>query len=127
MLVKDLMKKEGTNMSLDIYLVDRFQTEGNDEQEIYWQGNITHNLNKIAIEVGVYEYLWRPDEIGIIKAKDNIENLRFSLILFYIHYEKLEELNLNNGWGSLVGLIDFTNEYFKACMEYPEALIEVSR
>lgn len=114
-------------MSLDIYLVDRFQTEENDEQECYWHGNITHNLNKIAMEIGYYECLWRPDEIGIVYAKDNISNLRTALIMYYAQYEKLKELEPSNGWGTLVGLIDFTNEYFKACMEYPDALIEVSR
>ena len=30
--------------------------------------NITHNLNKMASELGVYEHLWRPDEIGVTKA-----------------------------------------------------------
>lgn len=118
-------------MSLDIYLVDKIYDNYDERNEqgqiVYWQGNITHNLNKIAMEIGYYECLWRPDEIGIVYAKDNITNLRTALIMYYAQYEKLKELEPSNGWGTLVGLIDFTNEYFKACMEYPDALIEVSR
>jgi hypothetical protein len=30
--------------------------------------NITYNLNKMAKEVGLYEVLWRPEEIGITTA-----------------------------------------------------------
>jgi len=40
------------------------------ETDVVWHENITHNMNKMASQVPIgdhtlYEYLWRPDEIGI--------------------------------------------------------------
>lgn len=29
--------------------------------------NITHNLNNMAKEVGLYEVLWRPEEMGLLQ------------------------------------------------------------
>lgn len=55
-------------MSLDVYL--RLDN-GN---EVY-DANITHNLNTMAEEAGIYKHLWRPEELGITKAKDLIEPL----------------------------------------------------
>jgi len=54
-------------MSLDVEIIG-----GNGA---YYEANVTHNLNKMAMEAGIYEYLWRPDEIGITKAGRLIEPL----------------------------------------------------
>ena len=48
-------------MSLDVTLTNA------DGAEVY-SANITHNLNRMAMEAGIYECLWRPDEHGITKA-----------------------------------------------------------
>lgn len=106
-------------MSLDIYLIEY--------GESMWSANMTHNLNKIAIEAGVYECLWRPDEIGVKYARDNISNLRFALGIFYSKYDELKKLNPSNGWGDIDGLIEVAQEFLKACMEYPNAIIECDR
>ena len=106
-------------MSLDIEL----KIDG----DCVWSGNMTHNLNKIAIEAGVYECIWRPDEIGIKYAKDNIGNLRQALSRFYAEYDDLAKLNPSNGWGTLDGLIEFTKAYLEACIEYPDAEIKTDR
>ena len=114
-------------MSLDIYLVDKIYEEYTHEQECYWTGNITHNLNEMAMCVSAYHYLWRPEEVGVIYAKDNIINLRRCIGFMYLNYDRLSELNPENGRGSVDYLIYFTTEYLKACEENPEAIIEVSR
>lgn len=106
-------------MSLDIDLIEY--------GESMWSANMTHNLNKIAIEAGVYECLWRPDEIGVKYARDNISNLRFALGFFYSKYDELKKLNPPNGWGDIDGLIEVTQDFLKACMEYPNAIIECDR
>tara|TARA_R100000935_G_C2821892_1_gene160208 strand:- start:1110 stop:1430 length:321 start_codon:yes stop_codon:yes gene_type:complete len=106
-------------MSLDIDLIEY--------GESMWSGNMTHNLNKIAIEAGVYECIWRPDEIGVKYARDNISNLRFALGIFYSKYDELKKLNPSNGWGDIDGLIEVTQDFLKACMEYPEAIIYCDR
>lgn len=106
-------------MSLDIEL----KIDG----DCVWSGNMTHNLNKIAIEAGVYECIWRPDEIGIKYAKDNISNLRFALGIFYSNYNELKKLNPPNGWGDIDGLIEVTQGFLGACTEYPDAIIYCDR
>ena len=106
-------------MSLDIDLI----LDG----ELVWSANMTHNLNKIAIEAGVYECIWRPEEIGVKYARDNISNLRFALGIFYSKYDELKKLNPENGWGNIDGLIEVTQGFFDACNEYPDAIIECDR
>ena len=111
-------------MSLDIWLI---KEKCESDELAFWEGNITHNVNKIAMAVGSYECLWRPEEIGVVYAKDNIENLRRAIGMMYLNYNALEKLNPENGWGSLDVLIEFTKSYLEACVEFPDAIIEVSR
>ena len=107
-------------MSLDVYLkVMRPIT-------IYSQ-NITHNLNKMASEAGIYEHLWRPEEIGITKAGQLVEPLRAGLALLVQEPERFKALTPPNGWGTYEGLIDFLTEYIGVCEENQEADVSVSR
>ena len=106
-------------MSLDIYLMT--------DRDCVWSANITHNVNDMAAVVGAYHYLWRPEVVKVVKASENIEHLRRSLGMMYLNYEKLEEMNPENGWGSIDSLINATKSYLDACIEYPDAIIEVSR
>ena len=41
--------------------------EESESEEVY-SANITHNLGGMADEAGIYEALWRPEEVGIAKA-----------------------------------------------------------
>ena len=59
-------------MSLDVHLSAVRTTE------VYW-ANITHNLNSMADEAGIYKHLWRPEEIEITKAHELIEPLRTAI------------------------------------------------
>lgn len=96
------------------------------EDEVYSR-NITHNLNEMAVEAGIYEPLWRPDQIGIKTAKDLIEPLRKGLALLRSDPERFKKFNPENGWGNYEGLVDFVQEYLKACEENPDAEVSVSR
>lgn len=106
-------------MSLDVYL-----KYGEDE---VFSFNITHNVNVIAMEAGCYMPLWRPEEIGIIKAKDLIEPLQSGLDILISDPEKYEQLNPKNGWGSYGSLLVFMAHYLQACKRFPEADVFVSR
>lgn len=97
-----------------------------DDSEVY-SANITHNLNKMADAAGIYEYLWRPDEIGIKLAKDLIEPLTTGLEKLRAEPETFRVYNPSNGWGTYEGLIRFVEAYLEACKENPEAEILVSR
>ncbi|TVM03002.1 MAG: hypothetical protein CV087_07595 [Candidatus Brocadia sp. WS118] len=97
-----------------------------DTDEIY-TANITHNLNKMADEAGIYQHLWRPDEIGITNAEQLIEPLQRGLQLLKSDPEKFKKFNPSNGWGNYEGLVNFVHDYLKACVENPDADVVVWR
>lgn len=89
--------------------------------------NITHNLGKMAGAAGIYEHLWRPEEIGIERAKQLIEPLTAGLERLQADPETFKVHNPPNGWGDYAGLVRFVTEYLNACKEYPEAHVRASR
>lgn len=97
------------------------------ETDKVYSANITHNLNTMAGEAGIYEHLWLPDEIGITKAKELIEPLREGLHKLKSEPEKYKAFNPSNGWGTYEGLVRFVSNYLDACYENPEADVSVSR
>ncbi len=107
-------------MSLDVRLM---VTE---PHEIYG-ANITHNLVKMGSAAGLYYPLWRPHEIDCTKAKHVISLLRTGLEDLEADPERFKKMNPDNGWGTYDGLVAFTRNYLKACIDNPEADIEVSR
>ena len=107
-------------MSLDVHLSAIRTTE------VYW-ANITHNLNSMADEAGIYKHLWRPEEIRITKASELIEPLRTAIEAMKIDPDRFKEYNPDNGWGDYEGFLEFVSQYLEACIENPDAEIEVSR
>lgn len=107
-------------MSLDVSLTKVMPCE-------IYGANITHNLNKMAAEAGIYEHLWRPEEIGITTAAQLIEPLRAGLALLKSDPARFEAFNPSNGWGSYEGLVSFVERYLEACEEAPDAEVSVSR
>ena len=103
-----------------------FAVETDDDETVY-SANITHNLNKMADDAGVYKHLWRPDEIGITKAAELIEPLRAGLELLKNDPSRFKKFNPENGWGTYEGLVAFVEKYLAACEEYPAATVRVSR
>lgn len=97
-----------------------------DDDGVY-SANITHNLNTMAGEAGIYKHLWRPDEIGITKAAELIEPLRAGLALLKSDPARFKKFNPENGWGNYEGLVAFVEKYLAACEEYPAADVSVSR
>lgn len=107
-------------MSLAVYLKVVKPTE-------VYSSNITHNLNKMAEAAGFYKYLWRPEEIGITKAKDLIPALEGGLERLKADPQYYQQFNSPNGWGMYEHFVLFVEEYLEACKENPDADIEVSR
>jgi len=107
-------------MSLDVYL------EKVEPCEVY-SDNITHNLNVMAKEAGLYFALWRPDEVGLTRAKELIPLLTDGLYKLIEDPERFKAMNPINGWGDYDGLVAFVSEYLKACIANPDARVRVSR
>lgn len=89
--------------------------------------NITHNLNRMAEAAGIYQHLWRPEEIGVTKAQQLIEPLEIGLKKLQDDPDEFKKHNPSNGWGTYEGLVAFVSEYLEACKKYPEATVSVSR
>lgn len=107
-------------MGLDVTLTKIMPTS-------VYSRNITHNLGKMAEAAGIYEHLWRPEEIGITKAVQLIAPLRAGLALLKSDPAQFEQFNAPNGWGLYKHFVPFVEQYLAACEEHPDADVEVSR
>lgn len=107
-------------MSLDVTL----RNEKGDE---VYTDNITHNLNTMAKEAGIYMHLWRPDEILIAHAHQLIEPLTVACALLATEKSRFTPHNPANGWGAWDNLLLFCANYLQACKDNPDALVSVSR
>lgn len=124
-------------MSLDVRLYGESATEecectcGHKHtsamQQCLYSANITHNLNRMANAAGIYEALWRPEEIGVTHAIQLIPLLREGVARLVKNPKEFEQYNPENGWGTYSGLVSFVKEYLAACEEYPDATVYVSR
>ena len=115
-------------MSLDVCLNVKADT-GNPETEdieVFW-ANITHNLNTMAYKAGIYYHCWRPDEIGISKAKELIQPLTDGLDRLKRFPVYFEQFNASNGWGLYEHFVPWVEKYLKACISNPNATIGISR
>lgn len=97
------------------------------ESDTLFSANITHNLNTMAEEAGIYQHLWRPGELDITLASQLIDPLREGLHRLKSDPERFEALNPKNGWGSYDGLVEFVDKYLDACYQYPDATVEADR
>lgn len=107
-------------MSLDVSLYD------SQNHEIY-SANITHNLNKMAEAAGIYKHLWRPDEIGVTVAAELLAPLLTGLERLKADPAYFKTFNTPNGWGVYENFVPFVENYLAACIEDPNARVEVSR
>jgi len=107
-------------VSLDVHL------EAVRPTEVYWR-NITHNLAPMAREAGIYDVLWRPEEVGATKAKQLVMGLALGLSALEADPDHFRQWNPENGWGSYEGLVEFVREYLAACVENPDADVRVCR
>ena len=109
-------------MSLDVTLIGKKVMEVN-----CYDANINHNLAEMADKAGIYKHLWRPEEIGITKAHELVKPLSEGLSKLKSNPEYYKTFNPPNGWGTYEGLIKFIEDYIVACVDYPDANIEISR
>lgn len=106
-------------MSLDVTLIE-------DGKEVF-TANITHNLNKMAGEAGIYEALWRPEEMGATVAADIVGVIGDGLADMAGRPSHYETFNPENGWGSYSAFLPWVAKYFEACLNHPFATIKVDR
>ena len=111
-------------MSLDVMLKDPTATY---DTGYLYDANITHNLNTMAEAAGIYEALWRPEDIDKTKAGEIIKLLEKGLKDLKARPEYFETFNSPNGWGMYEHFVPFVEKYLEACQTYPKSIIKVSR
>ena len=89
--------------------------------------NITHNLGGMATEAGIYQALWRPEEINAKYAGDIIPILEKGLEDMKVRPAHYRQFDAENGWGTYDDFIPFLDELLTACKRAPKAEITVSR
>ena len=107
-------------MGLDLYLKEF-------KPCTIWAIGITHNLTAMAEAAGLYECMWRPEEMYITLASQMIHPLRCGIAVLKQDKEKLEKLNPKNGYGSYELLLSVAQRYLAACEENPNATVEACR
>ena len=138
-------------MSLDVYLyrikyASYDMVNFHEEKEQLYSANITHNLNVMAEQAGIYKALWRPyqlhkdyvhiedynkemafeDSVTII-ASDIIPIIEQGLDLLKNRPDYFSKFNAENGWGKYVNFVPFVEKYLEALKQYPDSLVEVDR
>ncbi len=101
--------------------------ERNEDDDIVYTANITHNLTRMAREANLYKCLWRPDEINITHAEQLIKPLSKGLNYLQSMPDHFKRFNPSNGWGSYEALVEFVRDYSDACIKHPEATVSVWR
>ena len=118
-------------MSLDVDLIVVKPACGrcgrDEERDVVFEANITHNLNTMAEAAGIYKHLWRPEEIGITTAKELIEPVSKGLDDMRERPDYYKQFNSPNGWGLYKHFVPWIEKYLQACIDYPNSLVEVSR
>lgn len=94
--------------------------------ELY-EANITHNLGAMAREAGIYETVWRPEEVGVTKARQLIEPLTKAVEEMRADPQRFKAHNSPNGWGLYEHFLPWLERYLAACREHPDADVSVSR
>lgn len=97
------------------------------KQDYVFEANITHNLGKMAAEAGIYEALWRPEEIMVTTGGQLIKLLKEGIIKMQQNPEHYKQFDAPNGWGTYDQFLPWITNYLNACIENPESTISVSR
>ncbi len=116
-------------MSLDVYLTDPTATYPHSSN--LHSSNITHNLNKMASEAGIYKVLWRPEELQPTKEPTKAKYITAAIEKGLNDMKErpsyYKQFNSPNGWGTYKDFIPWIEEYLEALKKYPEALVTTSR
>ena len=140
-------------MSLDVEIYRNYHVtydEGKTlepQRKSLYRSNITHNLNRMADEAGLYEALWRPyqlkegyniseddheaeweyEDSNPVRAYEIIEKIEKGLADMKARPKHYEKFNSSNGWGMYKHFVPFIEEYLEALKQYPESFVECDR
>ena len=108
-------------MGLDVKLVE------SKTGRVLYDANITHNLNQMAMQAGIYWPIWRPDESGIETAREVHDSSYAGVWDMLMRPEYYRRFDAANGWGKYENFMPWLVDYMRACRAFPLAKIEISR
>ena len=94
--------------------------------ELY-SANITHNLNQMATQAGIYVYLWTPEQVPVKRAEEMIGPLENGLALLRSSPGFYKTFEAANGWGNYGDFLPWVDRYLQACKQFPYASVHASR
>lgn len=92
-----------------------------------FSANITHNLGKMADACGCYDYIWRPEENNVKKAKDLIIPIKIALKLLKEYPDYYKTFNPSNGFGTYEHFIFFLQSVLQGAIKYSNYKVKVWR
>ena len=104
-------------MSLDISLTATITTTVVDK-------NITHNLNRMWDEAGIYDALYNCEGQTALSVLPILEK---GLSLMRSDPQRFVKFNSPNGWGTYKNALPWLEDLVKEFKKYPEGIIEVSK
>ena len=110
-------------MGLTVFLQD-------ENDEILFTADITHNLRSMADAANLRDVLWRPHECcneTTVFAKNIVSNLRDGVISLATIKTTFGEFEPPFQEGTWVDLLLFCSAYLQACKDFPNATVQVSR
>ena len=112
-------------MSLDISLVIEVDTGAPEPYKVeLFSSNITHNLNTMAEEAGIYKTLWHPDDLYENPTADKlIPHLEAGLLKLKSHPEHYKQFDASNGCGTYEDFVFFVEKVLIACEKHPKASV----
>lgn len=118
-------------MSLDICLSMEVDTGGPEPYYLeLFDGNITHNLTKMASAAGIYTALWHPykltEDETFPTAGELIVSLENGLKKLKENPDYYSEFNSPNGWGMYENFVPFVESVLTACKQHPKATVKTS-
>ena len=106
--------------------------------------NITHNMTEMAKHINcvinttyqdqyyfnrytLYEILWTPNELDKEYMNTTMleSALRSGIKNMIIDYDKLQQYNPTNNWGSYHSFLHWLIEYWEICKEFPDCEISI--
>ena len=115
-------------MSLDLTLYTLVDLGGPEPHYVSLHDmNVTHNLGLMAVEAGIYDYLWHPERVRLRWAKQLIEPLTLAIKRMESKPEHYDLFAPANGWGTRGNFVQALEALREACIKFPKAKIGVSR
>jgi hypothetical protein len=93
-------------------------------RETFFDTNITHNLNTMFKEAGLYKILWHGDDL---RAGDVLLKLEIGLAAMKAHPTHFIVFDDPKGWGTYAQAVPWLEEVIEACRKFQDAILKCGR